>query len=114
MWHPFARTEGGMMAKKTIKARELLNDIRAGMDDESLMLKYGLSAKGVFQAINRLIWVGLMAPSELAERKSLAKTVYMPIFKCSFCGDIQFERSDKCPRCGSFLKNVNEKKSSSD
>lgn len=101
-----------MVAKKKIKAKELLNDIRAGMDDESLMHKYGLSAKGILQAMNRLIWEGLMSPCELSERKSVAKTVYMPIFKCSFCGDIQFTRSDKCPHCGSFLKNLNEKKSS--
>ena len=36
---------GLSMAKKTIKAKELLADIRAGLDDASLMKKYGFSAR---------------------------------------------------------------------
>jgi uncharacterized protein (DUF433 family) len=63
------------VARKKIKAKELLNDVRAGMGDEVLMEKYGLSAKGILMAMNRLIWEGLTYPSELAERRSLAKTV---------------------------------------
>ena len=63
------------MPKKTIKAKDLLSDIRAGKDDAGLMKKYGLSAGGIFNALNRLILVGLMAPSELAEPRSWAKTI---------------------------------------
>jgi len=33
------------VAKKKIKARELLSDIRAGMDDAGLMEKYGISGE---------------------------------------------------------------------
>ena len=38
--------------KKTIKAKELLADIRAGLDDASLMKKYGFSAGGILNALN--------------------------------------------------------------
>lgn len=99
------------MVKKKINAKELLSDIRAGMDDESLMSKYGLSNRGVLLAMNRLIWAGLMLPSELVERRSLAKTVYMPVFKCSLCNDIQFSKQEKCPRCGATMRDLKEKKS---
>ena len=101
------------MAKKTIKARELLSDIRAGMDDAGLMEKYGLSARGVLQALNRLIAEGLMSPSELIERRPLAKTVYMPVFNCPSCGDCHFEKVERCPRCGSRMKTLKEDKSDS-
>ncbi len=102
------------MAKKTIKAKELLADIRAGWDDASLMKKYGFSAGGILKALNRLLWEGLMSPSELAERRSLAKTVYMPVFECRSCGDIQFSKVGKCPRCGMRMKNLTEQKTSFD
>jgi rubrerythrin len=101
------------VAKKSIKARELLSDIRAGMDDAGLMEKYGLSARGVLQALNRLIGEGLMSPSELVERRSLAKTVYMPVFTCPTCGDCHFEKVERCPRCGSRMKTLKEDKSDS-
>lgn len=99
------------MAKKTIKAKELLADIRAGWDDASLMEKYGLSNRGILKALNRLIWEGLLSPSELAERRSLAKTVYMPVFECRSCGDVQFAKVEKCPRCGRRMKTLSGEKS---
>jgi hypothetical protein len=99
------------VAKKQIKARELLSDIRAGVDDAGLMEKYGLSARGVLQALNRLIAEGLLSPSELVERRHLAKTVYMQVFTCQACGDCHFEKLEKCPRCGSRMKTLKEEKS---
>ncbi|HMK37346.1 MAG TPA: hypothetical protein VK463_19890 [Desulfomonilaceae bacterium] len=99
------------MPKKKISANELLTDIRAGMDDAGLMEKYGISAKGILTVMNTLIWKGLMSPSELAERRSLAKTVFMPVLKCPACHEIHFSKQDKCPKCGHMLKNLNEKKS---
>lgn len=92
------------MAKIRIKAKELLADIRAGMDDAGLMEKYGLSAKGVLRAMARLIAEGVMSPAELADRRSLAKTVYMPVFECKFCGDTHFSKVEKCPSCGARMK----------
>ena len=102
---------GDSLGKKTIKAKDLLADIRAGMDDAGLMQKYGLSSRGILKALNRLIWEGLMSPSELAERRSLAKTVYMPVFECRSCGDVQFSKVEKCPRCGTRMKTLSGEKS---
>lgn len=97
--------------KKTLNAKELLADIRAGVDDAGLMKKYGFSAGGILKALNRLIWEGLMSPSELADRRSLAKTLYMPVFECRSCGDVQFSKVEKCPKCGSRMKTLGEEKS---
>lgn len=96
--------------KRKIKAKEFLDDVRAGMDDAWLMEKYGLSARGVLQVINRLIWLGLMSPSELTQRRSVATTVFLPIFKCSSCNEIAYSELEKCPHCGSTMKNLNKKK----
>lgn len=98
------------MAKPKIRAKEIMADIKAGMDDAWLMEKYGLSPKGIITLMSRLIWEGLMTPEELEARRSLAKTVYMPVYQCPSCGDIQYTKTEKCPRCGTRLKNVNEKK----
>ncbi len=99
------------MPKKTIKAKELLADIRAGMNGAGLMKKYGLSAGGILKVLNRLIWEGLISLSELAERRSLAKTVYMPVFECRSCGDMQFSKVEKCPRFGTRMKTLSGEKS---
>ena len=99
------------MAKIKIKAKELLADIRAGMDDAGLMEKYGLSAKGVLRAMARLIGAGVMSPSELADRRSLAKTVYMPVFDCKSCGDTHFSKVERCPSCGARMRTSSEGRS---
>ena len=97
--------------KRQLKAAEFLSDIRAGMDDAGLMHKYGLSAHEVLKVMSKLIWRGLMSPAELEQRRSLAKTVYMPVFKCSSCNEITYMKLEKCPHCGASMKNLNKKKS---
>lgn len=99
------------MVKRQIKASEFLLDIRAGMDDAGLMHKYSLSAHEILKVISKLIWAGFMSPTELEQRRSLAKTVYMPIFKCSSCNQVTYTKLGKCPHCGASMKNLNEKKS---
>jgi len=102
------RHSGG---KKGLKAKELLADIRSGVDDEGLMEKYGFSRGGILKALNQLVSKGLMSPSELAERRSLAKTLYMPVFECRSCGDVQFSKVEKCPKCGMRMKTLRGEKS---
>ena len=102
------------VGKRQIKASEFLSDIRAGVDDAGLMQKYGLSAHEVFKIMSKLIWEGLMSPTELDQRRSLAKTVYMPIFKCSSCNQITYMKLEKCPHCGASMKNLNKKESEFD
>jgi len=96
------------MAKIRISGREVLADIRSGMDDAGLMEKYGLSSRGIIQLMGRLVSLGLLTPAELAERKSLAKTVYMPVFKCRACHEVHYTRFDVCPSCGAIMEQLNK------
>ncbi len=98
-------------AKRQVKPAEFLSDVRAGLDDAGLMQKYRISAHEVLKVMSKLIWRGLMSPTELHMRRSLAKTVYLPIFKCPSCNEITYEKLEKCPHCGVAKKNLNEKKS---
>ena len=99
------------MAKRKVNAKEFLADLKTGMDDAGLMHKYGLSAGAVLKVVSRLMWQGFMTPTELAQRRSLAKTVYMPVYKCSSCKGISYMKLEKCPHCSAPMKNLNEKKS---
>ncbi|MFH1115588.1 MAG: hypothetical protein V1792_16895 [Pseudomonadota bacterium] len=96
------------MAKKSINGREIMADIRSGMDDDGLMAKYGLSSKGIIQLMGRLVSTGLLTPEELAERRSLAKTVYFPTFRCNACHEIHYTRFAVCPSCGAKMEQLNK------
>lgn len=94
--------------RRRYKAREILSDVKAGMDDAGLMAKYDLNAKGILDLMNKLLWHGLLTPEELADRRSLARTVYLPIFKCRSCGDLQFTKLNVCPKCKGKMIPANE------
>lgn len=96
------------MAKRRISGKKLLEDIRSGMDDAGLMEKYGISAKGILMLMSKLVTAGVLTPEELAARRSLAKTLYFPIFKCPGCGEIQYTKSEFCPNCGVLMTQLNK------
>lgn len=93
---------------RRFKVKEILNDVKAGMDDAALMAKYDLNSKGILDVMNKLLWHGLLTPEELADRRSLAKTVYMPVFQCRACGEIRFAKLDECPKCKGKMVPTNE------
>jgi hypothetical protein len=57
------------MAKPEIYAREILNDIRSGMDDGNLMQKYKITGKGLDSVFRKLLAAGLVSQRELNARK---------------------------------------------
>jgi len=57
-----------MTERKTIKAKEIVADIRSGMSDQQLMSKYELSAEGLASVFNRLQESGTVKSSELLGR----------------------------------------------
>ncbi len=56
------------MAKRSIKAKEAVADIRSGMDDAALMEKYHLSAEGLQSLFDKLVTGGFIDLSEIARR----------------------------------------------
>jgi hypothetical protein len=89
------------MEKRKITAREVLKDIRAGMDDAPLMRKYQLSAQGLQSVLNKMVQAGIVTEEELDGRVPLsARTVDLGLFICPACGNIQGSEFIECPRCG--------------
>lgn len=84
--------------------KAILDDVRAGLDDAALMEKYGLSAIGVLNVVNKFLWCGILTSEEFAKRRSLAKTVYMPVQECFSCGQVHFDKVDRCVKCGVALR----------
>ncbi len=59
------------MVKMIVDAAEAVEDIRAGMDDASLMEKHRLSARGLQSLFSKLVKADLLKQSELDERIDL-------------------------------------------
>jgi len=57
------------MFKPEIYAREILNDIRSGMDDVALMHKYKVTVKGLDSVFRKLLAAGLISEQEFDARK---------------------------------------------
>jgi hypothetical protein len=57
-----------------ISAKQLLADIRSGMDDEALMLRYRLVPRQLQSAFRQIIIAGLATPLELSHRLSITKS----------------------------------------
>jgi len=89
------------MEKRKITAREVLKDIRAGVDDAALMRKFQLSAQGLQSVLNKMVQAGIVTEEELDGRVPLsARTVDIGLFICPACGNIQGNEFIECPRCG--------------
>lgn len=60
-----------MNPKPKIRARDAVNDIRAGMTDAELMEKYELSAKGLQSLLMKLVEVKAVTQTELQQRRAI-------------------------------------------
>ncbi len=58
------------MAKPKIDAKQALDDIRSGTDDQTLMDKYAISSKGLQSLFNKLIDLGVITQEEIDQRTS--------------------------------------------
>lgn len=92
-----------------LSAAVVLDDIRAGLDDQDLMAKHGLSHRRLLSLMSKLVWEGLLTQEELARRKSLARTVFLPVYQCRLCQEMSFEKGAECPRCGGPMVAMNRK-----
>ncbi len=102
------------MPKPQLSAKEILQDLRAGMDDAALMEKYNLSAQGLQSAFNKLIAAGVLKQAELDQRTRPHEQVINTVWKCPACGKPQTRELEECPDCGviatKFLKRQEEKR----
>ncbi len=69
-----------MKERREVRAREMVEDIRAGKTDSELLEKYRLSEKGLASVMKRLLDAGLMESSELKNRLALfQQTASIPV-----------------------------------
>lgn len=99
------------MAKKTVNAREILKDIKAGMDNTALIRKYQLSEKGLHSVFKKLVDSGALKQEDLDSRlashdgpppASKPKNSGAPeLHVCPKCGKEYDDTSTKfCPQDG--------------
>ena len=71
-----AKEDAQRKHKRSIKisAKEFLIDIRSGMDEEALMIRYGLLPRQLQSAFRQIINAGLATPMELSKRLSITKS----------------------------------------
>ena len=72
------RAEG---PKRTISAKEILADMKAGMDDNALMTKYELTARQLQSVFRQIIRAGLATAMELSSRLSITKSQVREAFE---------------------------------
>lgn len=88
------------MEKRKITAREVLEDIRLGKSDSTLMQEYSLSAQGLQSVFRKLLRARLITQKELDDRiPASEQTVDIGLFVCPACGNIQGKEWVTCPRC---------------
>jgi hypothetical protein len=63
-----------METKRTIKAKDIVKDIRSGMTDSQLMNKHGLSSKGLQSIFKKLINANAMKVQEIFNRAPAVAT----------------------------------------
>jgi uncharacterized protein (DUF433 family) len=57
-----------------ISVKQVLDDIRSGIDDEELMKKYNLTNRQLQRLFRKMIAEGFMSPMELANRLCVTKS----------------------------------------
>lgn len=77
-----------MTKKRTIKARQLVNDLRGGMTDFELTEKYDLTADEFNSVLDYLMNAGFITKGQLEERQQLSESQIIRAFVES-CEDIK-------------------------
>lgn len=63
------------MSTRKISAKQLVHDIRSGMDDAGLMLKYGITEPQLRALLRKLVGMGAVSQGEVDSRPSLKHAV---------------------------------------
>ncbi|AFM24492.1 hypothetical protein [Desulfomonile tiedjei] len=95
------------MAKRKIRAKDMVHDIREGLSDSQLIEKYGLTSRGLQYIFRKLVQTGLMTDLEFFERSKLTESEVFRAFsdhsseviKCPNCGQALSEQGDECIFC---------------
>ena len=84
--------------KRRISARQLLSDIREGMDADQLKQKHGISDRSLESAFRKAVAAGLLTEAEMPPRSSSPP----PLHEASH-EDTETASSNRCPACDADL-----------
>jgi hypothetical protein len=89
------------MGAKTINAKEILADIKTGMDNSALIEKYGLSENGLQSLFRKLLDAGALKPKQAKVEKTSSDPGKTDehVWKCSQCGEPKAKSFDECCEC---------------
>lgn len=85
---------------RKINARELVRDVKNGMQDGALMEKYNLSAKQLGGLYEKLEASGLLPDKQSAATGADVVSAGNAPFVCPACGMPQSKFFEECPQCG--------------
>ena len=102
------------MAKRTIRARLVVEDIRAGLSDEQLIQKHEITSGALHSIFRKLVQSGLMTDLEFYERSRLAESEVFRAFSeepdvilnCPDCGQRLPEYPAQCTFCQTISTTV--------
>ncbi len=97
------------MEKRTLNAKEVLDDIKAGLDDAALMGKYQLSEKGLESLFKKLVDGAVLKQEELEKRTPAPEKAAEAAWVCPICGNPQNTHYDKCPECSVIAARFQER-----
>lgn len=94
--------------KRRISAKQILADIRNGMDDALLKHKYGLSDKALDSVYRKLVDAGALGEADIKSRSGRATTdgrsseelSGVTQWQCPSCRAPQASEMEECPVCG--------------
>jgi hypothetical protein len=97
---------------RKIKGKEVAQDFRSGMSDNSVMAKYGLSPSQLNQLKEKLRSAGLLEEQPPAQAPSFGYTpnLYDELSECPSCGLKMKDGLDECPRCGVIVSKIAREK----
>ena len=122
-----------MAQNRTLTAKEIIADIRAGKTDEFLMAKYGVSERALQSLFKKLISVTILTQDDIDNRASGAtkqakeptkeaqppgplpnnandKQAPTVAWRCPACQMPQMRVFDECPECGVIVARFSNKK----
>ena len=94
--------------RRKISAREILSDIRSGLDDSALEKKHRISESALEAVYRKLATAGLLTEDEIRERLGTVEQPAAPsheepspaAWQCPACNAPQPSEVDECPVCG--------------
>ncbi len=91
------------MPERSVNKEELLDDIRFGMDDRTLMEKYKLSAQELKSQFENLVEDGSVRVEEMYRLDPITPKLPTTEWKCPRCGTLLSSEFQVCPVCKVYV-----------